>query len=279
MLHPCTWPGTETATAKPLIRVHAQAQAQAQHAYALLPVAPAYALAAAPAIRRFGFLGTTWFPPDRTVRAGVVGYRVFVDVRDMLATVTTSAAAVRLFFVSWFDGQNLENTLARFGVDHSHYLLRCTWGGQREERCACSLHLALVVLRHSGVDLNVKLAAELESRLGLGLDLEMPGTKFHCSTNEVAASLAEIKASVEALKTKVDADVRVADATPIEGVELQRAKHEAAMAVCQFEKENPQRAFKERYEVLKEQIARAAEAEDVEWLDRLRGVLTKLILG
>lgn len=298
MLFQHTFAGTQPVPQQSFVHIQTpQTHVPVQQPYPPPPVSlvPAVPIIAAPAIRRFGFMGTTWFPPDRTVRAGVVGYRVFVDVRDMLSIVTTSSAALRNFYVSWFDGPALERTLNRFGFDHSHYLYRCTWGGHREERCACSLHLALSVLRHSGVgvDLNVKLAAELESRLGLGLDLEMPGTKFHSSTSELAATLGEIKTTVEELKTRLDAGVRVEDVVgktdstnakrsaehELQAEELKRAKHQAAMQLYKFERENPERVFKERYEVLKEQISHAVESGDVEWVAKLRGLLTRLILS
>jgi hypothetical protein len=248
------------------------------------------------AMKRVGFVGTPWFPPERTVRAGVIGCRVFLDVRDVLSIITTSSAALRTFFATWFDGFNLEKTLNRFGLDRSHWLFRCTWGAAREERVACSLHLALVVLRHcggGGADLNIKLAAELESRLGLGFGLDVCESKPAPPSAEVTATLEAMKASIQGLSTKLDAAAATPVATAaaprrrsaeedldaVESHALKRAKHETAMATLKFERENPQKVFRQKYDAIREEIGEATQAGDADEVMRLRKLLTKLIMA
>ena len=271
--------------------------------------APASTGAPASAVKRFGVLAAPWFPPERSIRCGCIGSRVFLDLREVLEIVTTSTGARKTLYVAWFANTNFESTCARFGTDKTH-LRHVQWGGEGEKRLAGSLFLLLPVLRTVNDDLSRKLADEIESRVGVGLDLAIhggasngaPATTTPPTTapdhGNLAGQVAEMKQTLTSISERIerfethvfsnDAGVTVTGSNapghlkrPRENDDEQdkcmRAKDEAEMARANFERDHPDQAYASKFRVIREQIVLAASDGDTQLRKTLLAKLSELV--
>lgn len=262
-------------------------------------------------VHRFGTILAPWFPADSSpIRCGCIDNRVFVDVKEVLQILTTTQEALKELFVNWFSGPTFEQTRKRFGVDRSHWK-RVRWGTEGDKRVTASLFLMLPALRSMEGDPSTRLANEIESRIGLGLELAVQTGLAATGTGATVApvtpvapvvppaasgaDLAEIKQTLAALTEKMDrfeTHVLSPTATTIDATDgrkrtrtdagdenerCTRAKYEAEMALANYERDHPDQAYTTKFRVLREQIVLASREGDSHLHESLRAKLSELV--
>jgi len=215
-------------------------------------------------------------------------------MKEVLEIVTTSASARKTLFVAWFANGNIDSTNARFGVDKTH-LRYVQWGNEGEKRVAGSLYLLLPVLRTIN-DLSRKLADEVESRVGLGLDLAGQtadhGTTICTAAGDhltLAAEMAEIKQTLLSISDRISrfethvfsngsgTTAKRKHEMDGEDDKCTRAKYEAEMARANFERDHPEQAYASKFRVIRDQIALASSDGDLQLRKALLQKLSELV--
>ena len=232
--------------------------------------APAAPVPTPLAVTRYGVVCASWFPPDKSIRCGAIGPRVHVDIREVLHIATHSSASLRKLFGTWFSNENLESTLLRFGLDMNHWR-NVQWGGQGDRRVAVSLFLMLPVLRIVGSDVAVRLADELEARLGMGLDIAVHGTRVPSGDQpqKIEAKLDEIISILIGEKRKEKADQQEST--------LKRARLEADISRANYERDHPDQAYASKFKAIREALLEASTEGNHELCRSLRVKLSELV--
>ena len=237
-----------------------------------------------------------------TIRCGYINARVFLDVKDTLSIVTTSPSALKSMFGRYFSKDvSIDDTFKRFGVDSSHWR-HVQWGAGGEKHLAGSLYILLPVLRTAENDVSRKLADELESRVGNGLNLETHGSPtptpeplpppapapslpaaMEADVAHIKSTLTSLTESIARIEKRLS---KHAEAAPQgqkrsreedESSALTHAKYEAELARANFERDHPAEAFAARFKFIRDELAAASQTKDTELYTALRGKLTTLV--